>query len=59
MDKTQAARLLVETLAAFVREEGEALAERLAEALAALLVPAEEPPLEDEATPAKKPARRR
>ena len=58
MDKTQAARLLVETLAAFVREEGEALAERLAEALASLLAPAEEP-LEEEATSAKKPARRR
>ena len=46
MDKTQAARLLVETLAAFVREEGETLAERLAEALSALLAPAEEPLLE-------------
>jgi hypothetical protein len=59
MNKTDAARLMVNLLAEFVRSEGEELAERLAEALKALLAPDEDPALEDEAEPVQKITRRR
>ena len=59
MNKTDAARLMVQILAEFVRSEGEELADRLAEAVKALLTPDEEPALEGDLEPAKKPARRR
>ena len=59
MNKTDAARLMVQILAEFLRSEGEELADRLAEAVKALLTPDEETALEEEFEPAKKPARRR
>jgi len=59
MNKTDAARLMVNLLAEFVRSEGEELADRLAEAVKALLAPDEEPALEEEAEPVKKITRRR
>ena len=59
MNKTDAARLMVQILAEFVRSEGEELADRLAEAVKALLTPDEEPALEEEPEPVKKITRRR
>jgi hypothetical protein len=59
MNKTDAARLIVNILAEFVRNEGEEIADRLAEALKALLSPDEKPALEKEAQPVKKITRRR
>jgi len=59
MNKTDAARLMVQILAEFVRSEGEELADRLAEAVKALLTPYEEPALEEEPEPVKKITRRR
>jgi hypothetical protein len=59
MNKTDAARLMVNILAEFVRNEGEELADRLAEAVRALLSPDEEPALEDAPEPLKKTTRRR
>jgi hypothetical protein len=59
MNKTDAVRLMVNMLAEFVRNEGEDIADRLAEAVKALLSPDEEPALEEEAEPVKKITRRR
>jgi hypothetical protein len=59
MNKTDAARLMVNILAEFVRNEGEEIADRLAEAVKALLSPDEEPALEDAPEPLKKTTRRR
>jgi hypothetical protein len=58
MSKTDAARLMVNILAEFVRNEGEEIADRLAAAVRALLSPDEEPALAEEAEPVKKITRR-
>jgi hypothetical protein len=59
MNKTDAARAFVEALEGFKRAEGEELAATMAEALAVMLAPEEEPAPEGEAEPAKKTTRRR
>ena len=59
MNKTDAARLMVNILAEFVRNEGEEIADRLAEAIKALLWPDEEPAVEGDPEPLKKTTRRR
>jgi hypothetical protein len=59
MNKTEAAREIVALLAEFVRSEADHLAERLADAFAALLAPGDEPAPEGEPEPVKKTTRRR
>jgi hypothetical protein len=59
MNKTDAMREIVGLLAEFVRSEADDLAERLANAFAALLAPGDEPAPEDEPEPVKKTTRRR
>jgi hypothetical protein len=59
MNKTEAARAFVEAVEGFKRAEGEDLAATMAEALAVMLAPEEEPAPEGEAEPAKKTTRRR
>jgi hypothetical protein len=54
MNKTEAARAFVEALEGFKRAEGEDLAATMAEALAVMLAPEEEPAPEGEAKPVKK-----